>query len=114
MATVDYTETTPKQSQDREFRQLLEQVKPENRLEILLSLIKAQNSTIGKGVNISADKFDAATLRIEAAGAIIRALSIPLMNNNQCGEWEPSGQLLHDALFGAGLLLEDATEALTS
>lgn len=115
MAKTDSTQSTPEEIQDSEFRQLLEQVKPENRLEILLSLIKAQNSTIGKGVNISVDKFDAATLRIEAAGAIIRALSIPLMNNNEAGElWEPSGQLLHDALCGASLLLEDATEALTA
>lgn len=113
MAAADYTEV--EQNQESEFRQLLEQVKPENRLNILQSLIKAQNSTAGNVVNISGDKFDEATLRIESAGAILKALSIYFMSSNQSGElWEPSGQVLHDALFGAGLLLEDATDALAS
>lgn len=60
-------------------------------------------------LNTSADNLNNAELRIEAADAIVMALAIYISNGDDEG---PSNQVIHNALFGANLLLKDAMDAL--
>ena len=63
-------------------------------------------------VKIPVDKFDAATLRLSGAKALVSTLQI-FIGDTEDGEMPVTNNLLAEALYGIRLLLEEVDNNLT-
>lgn len=62
-----------------------------------------------KTLSVDLEKFDAATLRLSCASSMMTALAI---YQRTCDDDAPSNQVLSDAMYGIGLMLNDAWNTL--